>query len=367
MSKRKRMLMIMYGMSVGGAELQFIELANHLSSTYQVRLVSLGGDGALKSEQVDSRIEIRVYSYDGYLNTALVLIKAFFDNVLYSARSVVTTSFIGDLLGCAICIFHKRRLISLQTVSKCMRNPIVNRLVLRKFDVLIAGALDIKQYLIASGQEANRIHVVHNWVDFSKRKPSEFVQETRRKLGIRDDQLIIGCIGRLHYQKGQIFLIRAFAKILLLYPNTMLLLVGEGETRKELEHEVSHLGLNRKVIFTGTATRDKYNNFLAAIDVYVQPSVFEGLPRTLLDAMFMGKAVVATDINGNREAIENDVNGLLVPSEDADRLCSAILRILRNAKVKSKLSTSASETARSRFSMEQQMVKLEQIISGDCK
>ncbi len=83
---------------------------------------------------------------------------------------------------------------------------------------------------------------------------------------------------------------------MLKFPNTILLLVGNGETREELEKVVFLLGL-AEVIFTGMANGDAYNNFLAAIDVYVQPSVFEGLPRTLLDAMYMGKPIVATDIN----------------------------------------------------------------------
>ncbi len=165
-------LMIMNGMSVGGAELQFIELANFLAENYQVRLVSLGGDGALRSAQIDARIETRVYTYSGYLNTVKVLTNAFFANLGYPSKHVVTTSFIANFLGWTIGLFRKRRLVSLQTVSKCMRHPVVDRFVLRRFDALIAGAVDIKDYLISHGQDSSRIHVVHNWVDFSKRKPS---------------------------------------------------------------------------------------------------------------------------------------------------------------------------------------------------
>lgn len=358
-------LMIMFGKSVGGAELQFIELANYLANNHQVRLVSLGGDGALRSAQIDSRIETRVYSYSGYLNAAkaLALVRAFFDNLLYPSKYMVSTLYAADFLGWATCLFRKRRLVSLQTVSKCMRHPVADRFVLKRFDALIAGAVDIRDYLISHGQNLGRIHVIHNWVDFSKRKPSASVLDTRRKLGI-GDQLVIGCIGRLHPQKGQIYLIRAFANVLAEYPNTMLMLVGDGETRGELEKEVSLLGLAEKVIFTGTATSDEYNNFLATIDIYVQPSVFEGLPRTLLDAMYMGKAIVATDINGNREAIQNEVNGLLVRSEDEGSLHEAMSRLLRAPEERERFSTKAAETAKLRFSMERQLFQLEQVIAG---
>lgn len=363
LDKDKSVLMIMYGTQVGGAELQFIELANYLADKYSVRLISLGGDGALRSTQIDSRIETRVYSYSGYLNTAKELTSAFFDNLGYPAKHVVTTSFIANFLGWAIGIYRKRRLVSLQTVSKCMWHPVVDRFVLRRFDALIAGAVDIKDYLILHGQDSSRIHVVHNWVDFSKRKPSSSVLDTRRKLGV-GDQIIIGCIGRLHPQKGQIYLIRAFANVLAEFPNTMLLLVGDGETREELKKEVSLLGLAEKVVFTGTAMGDEYNNFLAAIDVYVQPSVFEGLPRTLLDAMYMGKSIVATDINGNREAIENEVNGLLVQSENTEMLSLALMRLLRVPDERVRLSKQAVKSACDNFSMIEKMREIE-ILSLD--
>lgn len=95
-----------------------------------------------------------------------------------------------------------------------------------------------------------------------------------------------------------------------------------------------------------------------------QPSVFEGLPRTLLDAMYMGKAIVATDINGNREAIQHEVNGLLVPSESADDLRNAILQLLRDFDARREFSLKATEAANLRFSMERQLVHLEQVIVG---
>jgi glycosyltransferase involved in cell wall biosynthesis len=360
-NNHSRILMIMDGKCVGGAELQFIELANYLSKNHQVRLVSLGGAGALQSAQIDPRIETQVYSYSGYLDTAKALTNVIFANLGWPAKYVVTTSFIANFLGWSIGLFRKRRLVSLQTVSNCMRNPAIDRFVLKRFDALIAGAVDIKDYLISHGQDSSRIHVVHNWVDFSKRKPSASVLDTRRKVGI-SDHIIIGCIGRLHPQKGQIYLIRAFADVLAKFPNAVLLLVGDGETRVELNKEVAFLGLSGKVIFTGTATGDAYNNFLAAIDIYVQPSIFEGLPRTLLDAMYMGKAIVATNINGNREAIQNEVNGLLVPSENPEALSLALLRLLHDPGMRESLTKQAVKSASDNFAMTNKLREIESLL-----
>lgn len=361
LKKSKHVLMIMFGKQVGGAELQFIELANYLADKFSVRLISLGGDVALRSAQIDPRIEIQVYCYCGMGRSLWALGWAFLSNILFSSKYIVTTSFVGNYLGWAISLFGDKKLISLQTVSRCMGHPVVDSFVLRRFDALVAGALDIKEYLVLHRQDPYKIHVIHNWVDFSKRKPNASVLETRRKLGL-GEQIIIGCVGRLHAQKGQVYLVRAFAKVLASFPHTILLLVGDGDTRGELEKEVIQLELVEKVVFAGTATGNEYNNLFEVIDVYVQPSVFEGLPRTLLDAMYMGKAIVATDINGNREAIENEVNGLLVRSSDAEALSMALLRLLRDHVEREKLSKQARKSALDNFSMVKKLREIENLL-----
>lgn len=323
-----KILMIMYGKSVGGAELQFIELANYLAGNHTVRLITLGGDGAVRATTINDKIELRVISFSGLVGTLLGLMNAFLCGLTFNSRYIVTTSFSGNVIGYACSLIRTSKLISLQTVSKCMRHPKLDRFILKKFNLLIAGATDIKDYLIAHGQNTNRIKVVHNWVDFSKRIPSETTDQTRAKYKLASQVTVIGCIGRFHPQKGQINLIRAYAEIQKEFPNTVLLLVGDGETRSDLENEVNMLGLADAVLFMGTVTGDEYNNLLALIEIYVQPSIFEGLPRTLLDAMYMGKAIIATDVNGNREAIRHEVNGLLVPPEDFRQIASALRRLL---------------------------------------
>ncbi len=359
--KIMNILMIMFGRGVGGAELQFIELANYLANNHKVRLLSLGGDGAINNASIDDRIDIQVYEYNNVIGTLVSLSKAFFVNVGFSSDHIITTSFIGNVFGFLLCLFRKRRLVSLQTVSKSMRCAPIDRVILRRFNALIAGATDIKDYLLSYGQDPDKIHVIHNWVDVSKRVPSANVYDTRRKLDIEKDQLIIGCIGRLHPQKGQVYLIQAYAELISEFPNSKLLLIGDGPSKEVLEEEVNRLGIADSVIFTGTISGDDYNNYLSVIDVYVQPSVFEGLPRTLLDAMCMGKAIVATDINGNREAIENGINGLLVRSENVQEISLALARLLRSPEDRETLASQAVKSANNKFSMENSLKKIEKL------
>jgi len=351
----------MYAKTVGGAELQFLELANYLSKGQNVRLLCLGGVRALKNVAVNESIDIKVYAYSGLLSVLLGLSKAVFDNIRYPASSIVTTSFLGNVLGFTIGLFRKAKLISLQTVSVCMRHPVIDRFVLHRFGALIAGANDIKDYLIEYGQKEDRIHVVHNWVDFSKRVVSKQAEEMKQELGV-EGKKTIGCIGRFHPQKGQIYLIRAFAIIITEFPDVVLILVGDGETRGLLEKEVEALGLTKNVVFTGAISGDEYNNLLNMFDIYVQPSLFEGLPRTLLDAMYMGKPIVATAINGNKEAIKHERSGLLVPSEQGKPIAEALARIIQDESFALNLAKKAKLTAESDFNMTVQLREIELLI-----
>lgn len=351
----------MYGKQVGGAELQFIELANYLADKYLVRLVSLGGDGSIKAADVDSRIKVKVYAYNGKISVILALMRAWFDCLRFKADAIVTTSVIGSILGYAISIFRQARLISLQTVSKSMKYPQIDRFVLRRFDYFVAGAADIRQFLMAHGQKDEKIMVVHNWVDFSKRTLPMSATAAKEKFGVIN-KFVIGCVGRLHEQKGQIFLIRAFARIIDDLPSGILLLVGEGPERSFLELEVAKLHLQDRVIFLGEVKGDDYNAVFSAIDIYVQPSLFEGLPRTLLDAMFFGKPIVATNANGNREAIIDGENGILVPIQDEAALREKILYLVTHVKIRNDLASSAKAVVLAGFEMKNQLKKIEQLI-----
>lgn len=362
----KQILMVMYGRTVGGAEMQFIELANFLAQNHAVRLISLGGDGCIKANVLDSRIQVKVYHYNHGRKGAiyLMLLRAIFGNVAVKSDTIVTTLFFSDFVGYILSIFHGAKKVSLQTVSKCFFYCAIDRFILKRFDYLIAGAGDIREYLLGHGQDDVRIRVIHNWVDFSARTVTQPAGQIKLQYGLADKQ-VIGCIGRLHPQKGQIVLIRAFAQIKEQLPEHVLVLVGEGTERAVLEEEAERFGLAGRIFFLGGLSGEDYNNMLAAIDIYVQPSIFEGLPRTVLDAMYMGKPIIASDANGNREAIRNGENGYLVPPQDVDALAKAIVRLANDAVLCSYLAEQAMRDVRQHFDMQLQLKKIEKLVLQD--
>lgn len=356
--------MIMYGKSVGGAELQFIELANYLSEKNRVRLVCLGGDTCLKSTSINDCINLKVYTYNKKYYFILAFLNEIFNKLNCKSTIIITTSFIGNVLGYLISLRTNSRIISLQTVSRCMRRPLIDRFVLKRFDVLVAGAEDIKKYLINHIGLSSNIEVVHNWVDFSKRTTSQKSVDVRLKFGLKDCT-VIGCIGRLHPQKGQIFLIEAFSVVYRYLPNCRLILVGDGDDMSKLKLRIRQLDLQDQVIFTGSVKGNNYNEMFSAIDIYVQPSIFEGLPRTLLDAMYYGKPIIASNINGNSEAIISGENGLLVESQNVTELVDNIMKLALDKVFRDTLGSNAKKFVHEHFEMRSQLLRIENLISKE--
>lgn len=287
------------------------------------------------------------------------LLLAWLGSFRYDKCATITTSVFGNVLGFTLNFLMKSKLVSLQTVSKSIRYSVLDRFVLRRFHVLIAGSLDIREYLLGHGQDDQCIEVINNWVDFSSRSITSNSRATREKFGLDVRDIIIGCIGRMHFQKGQEFLIRAFRILKEHEPNLRLVLVGEGATLEDMRREAS--GMDESVLFTGSIVGDDYNNLLNMFDIYVQPSRFEGMPRTLLDAMYMKKPIVATAVNGNMDAIRDGENGILVPPEHSESIVSAIKTLLDNPKRAQNLGKVAHKDAEERFDMIRQLQSIEKI------
>jgi glycosyltransferase involved in cell wall biosynthesis len=131
-------------------------------------------------------------------------------------------------------------------------------------------------------------------------------------------------------------------------PNALLVLVGDGPERNALEKEAINLGIRSSVCFLGV--REDIPELLYSMDVVVMPSMFEGLPMVLLEAMASGKAVVASRVGGIPNVIQERVNGIMLPPGDVCGLTTALCGLLKNRQLRVALGQKARETVESRFS-----------------
>ncbi len=147
-------------------------------------------------------------------------------------------------------------------------------------------------------------------------------------MGLPTDARVVGVVGRLEARKGHRHFIEAMARIVTCEPRAVGLVVGEGKEKSALQAQCDALGLGEAVRLAGYWP-DLPEAF-AALDVFVLPSLMEGHPLAILEAMAAGKPVVATDVGGNREAVEPGITGLLVPPADPGALAEGILSLLRD-------------------------------------
>ncbi len=181
--------------------------------------------------------------------------------------------------------------------------------------------------------------------------PETAKRSAREQLGVPADGLLALTVGRLTIQKGQVYLLRAIPRVLESFPNVVFALVGDGPLRAELEAEARQLGIERAVRFLGT--RADVPELLHLADLFILPSISEGMPVALLEAMMVGLPVVASRVEGVDEIIQDGQNGFSVPPGDAEALSQALVRLLGDAELRRRLGAQGKAFVEKRFTIDQ--------------
>jgi glycosyltransferase involved in cell wall biosynthesis len=218
-----------------------------------------------------------------------------------------------------------------------------------------------KAEIESSNVPSDKVVTIYNGLD-----PSPFTlhsdetgQEFRKSFGIPDDALLLGAIGRLHPAKGFNDLITAMTLLKTETNSVRLLFVGEGELLNQLKLQVHNNNLSGTIKFTGL--RNDIPEILSALDVLVSPSLWEGLPNVVLEAMASGKPVVATSVGGTPEAVVDGKTGLLVPPRNPEALATAILRLLGNSELRTRMGHAGRERVLNHFSIQRMVKRTEQL------
>lgn len=198
----------------------------------------------------------------------------------------------------------------------------------------------------------HNIPVIYNGIHiFDYQNSSAKRQKTKALLNIQDDQFVILHIGRFSPQKNHKLLIEAFSKVLLHSSDVLLLLVGDGELKTEIESHVNSRGIQNNVRFLGM--RKDIPELLSASDLFVLSSDWEGVPLVILEAMAAGKPVVATSVGGVPEVVADGKSGFLVTKGDAYALADAILKILKTPDFAVRMGDNGRIIARDRFDIKE--------------
>lgn len=193
----------------------------------------------------------------------------------------------------------------------------------------------------------NKLKTIYNGIRFFEPQRSSF----RMEFQIAEDSILIGNVGNLYPVKGQDYLIRAFKKLQSIYPNTVLVLVGRGREERALRQLSQELGIpSNRIVFTGF--RNDVENIMNAFDLYVQPSLSEGHPVAVLEAMSLGVPVIATAVGGIPEILQRDHYGTPVDVKSDESLYQSMHAYMLDREKFLARASAAKQYVRGTFSIE---------------
>jgi glycosyltransferase involved in cell wall biosynthesis len=224
----------------------------------------------------------------------------------------------------------------------------LNIFFMGRADKVIAVSKDIADEMMKKAIPSAKILVIDNGIDLQKFEHKTSNNDLRKSLGLNGNHKFIGTVASLTEEKGHVYLIEGARQVIDKYAECCFLIVGEGNQRHFLEEKISAFGLKGKMIFTGS--RKDVPQILPMLDAFILPSLKEGLPMALLEAMAVKVPVIATKVGAIPNVIEDGINGILIPPKNSDAIADAINRMLSNRYSAKEMANRGFEKVRDHYS-----------------
>ncbi len=373
MQRRMRILQIVNGFAIGGAETKLLDLIRRLDrKKYEIFVVSVGQGGPLQSDFEKAADDLVVFEKKSAFDFSLI-----FKVAHYIRKNkidlVQTTLLYADLIGpVAAKLAGAKHVISWETVSHGTNDPLRTklrhrfgyRLSMKMVSKIVAVSEETKTSIIANRKiNPRKVEVIYYGVDTDLFNRSENGNHIKREvLGIQENEIVILTVARIEEVKGHQFLIEAAKDIVKDFPRVKFFFVGDGVLREELEKRVQALALFAHFYFLGF--RKDVGDLLKTADIFVLPSLSEGLPNVLLEAMASSKPVVATNVGGIPEIIVHGKTGYLVPPKNPRLLGKAIRKLLENPDDRKKIGEAGRNIVTHKFSLDRMVRNFDQLYAS---
>ncbi|MCK5255586.1 MAG: glycosyltransferase [Deltaproteobacteria bacterium] len=369
MKPKIKILYIITSSGIGGAEKILYYTATGLDyNKYDISVCSLKNKGEIARALEKQGIEVYCLHMEGrerflgWLSSIIALIRLF--PYLIRIRPTIIHSFLfranilariaGYLTGVPIVISSVRVMGGEKKYFHY-----VEMITSFMVDHYVTVSESVKRYIIDKSKiSAEKISVIYNGVNIKSQDDSH-KQNVRMPFKIEDEDRILMTVGRLHEQKGHYYLVQAVSRVQKEFPKVKLLVTGEGEEENNLKKLVKSLDLMNEVIFAGLSS--DMERILPMAELFILPSLWEGLPNALLEAMAAGKPVVATKVGGIPEIVVHGETGMLIPPGDTDALTAAILDLLQNRLKAKDMGEAGRIRAGKRFSIYKMIEKTENL------
>jgi glycosyltransferase involved in cell wall biosynthesis len=224
----------------------------------------------------------------------------------------------------------------------------------------MSQTINVSRSNFADGKKRLNIRnglVIYNSINTSKFDPHKQYTNLRKEIGIAHDTTLVGFIARITHQKDPFTLLKAILKITNQNANIHFLIVGNGDLEKDVKKFAKQNNISRSITFLDF--RNDIPNVLSAIDIYCLPSLWEGLPIGILEAMSMEKPVITTAIDTNTELICENSNGLLMEPGDSEQLAQHILFLHTNKSIRTKMGIRSREIIQTQFTIDKMIGKIQ--------
>lgn len=369
--KRLTILFLVNGFGVGGAEKALLELVRRIDrKKFRVMVASVGQGGVLEKEFSDASDACFVFAKRFSFDFSLIRKVA---QLLRESKVDIlqTTLFYADVIGTFASKFAGTPVkVSWQTALAIptgnvkddrLRHVLSYRAAASQMTHIVAVSDEVRNYFIKNRHiPPQKISTIHYGVDLNRFQNSG--KTIRKALGLSKDDLVISVVGHLSDVKGHIFLLKASPTLIRKNPKIQLVFAGDGAERHSLEREAVQLGIRKHVHFLGV--RSDVPDILRSSDIFVLPSIYEGLPNVILEAMASGLPVVASRVGGIPEAVEEGKTGFLFRPGDVIQLEQALFPLIGNQKLRRKMGEAGRRRVEDYFSIDVEIQRFEDLFQG---
>lgn len=378
---QKKIGFVIDNLKLGGTQKLTVEVMNCFSQNpdYDIGLLILNENPVLdvfinllnKNIHIE-RINLDNYGFFSRIYKLSKLLKKYdlvhscleLSNLYVSLASLVTqhAKFIGTFHGVDGFYIEDDKLkkeLTKYGYKQKLLHTIIQNFALRFYSGYIAVSEATKKFLIEKRKlKSNKIKVIYHGINLNYDKENIYNREDlRKKFNIDEKDFVIGYFGRLSYAKGLENLFESFLKINTKHNNVKLLIIGEGELENYLRKYTIEKNINNKCIFINF--QSNIQKYYTLIDLYILPSLSEGINLGLLEAMYNKSLVLSSDAGGSSEIVTDKYNGFLFPKENFLEMEEKILYIIDNYKSLQTLSENAHTTITDKFDMAQNISKIQ--------
>ena len=353
-------------LEVGGTEKMIYYLARGLDKKkFNVTVACLTCGGAIADELRRAGIDVHPLCMKSKFDVGIIyslysLIKEKKVDLLhtYLFHANLLGRIVGKLAGVPVIISSERTM-----GYEGKHRKVMNRITSPLATAFTANSHAVKNFMVEEIRlPEEKINVIYNGVDLEMFELKVEKEKMRKSLGVEREDMVCVTVARLDVLKGVSYLIKAARKVVEEKPNTRFLIVGDGPLKKELKKLSNRLGLDEHVFFLGL--RHDIPEILKSSDIFILPSVWEGLPNAVLEAMAAGLPIVATKTAGVPELVSEGETGFLAEPKNPDALAETIIRSLSHKEKLEEMGRIGRKRVEEFFSLEKMIKENELFYEG---